>query len=142
MAASALPACAGFLLAVLWMDLIFDTQVRAADPDVASIAAYYRRATTRPMSGLIAAVMATLLVLLAVEALGAQRPGWLMAASAVLAGGPILLALVRTVPTAIRLGRQADPAAEQLRMARTILRDHVLCAVGMLAFLVVWLVEG
>ncbi|MBV8966429.1 MAG: hypothetical protein JO191_09670, partial [Mycobacteriaceae bacterium] len=55
-----LTACAGFLLAVLWMDLIFDTQVVAHDraagelPEsvLASIASYYHRATTssRPMS--------------------------------------------------------------------------------------------
>ena len=47
-----LTACAGFLLAVLWMDLIFDTQIsrraRRGDKDQAlvSISGYYRRATT------------------------------------------------------------------------------------------------
>ena len=59
-----LAACGGFLLAILWMDLIFDVQVlghRRADgplpePVLASIAAYYKRATTdsAPMSRLIA----------------------------------------------------------------------------------------
>jgi len=52
-------AGAAFLLAVLWFDLMFDVQVRkhAGDPlpaDVlASISAYYRRATTEayPMTG-------------------------------------------------------------------------------------------
>jgi len=46
-------ACAGFLLAVLWMDLIFDSQVlrhRGADvlpePVLDSISRYYHRATT------------------------------------------------------------------------------------------------
>jgi hypothetical protein len=63
-----LAACGGFLLAILWMDLIFDVQVlghRRADgplpePVLASIAAYYKRATTdsAPMSRLIAAVWA------------------------------------------------------------------------------------
>ncbi len=55
-------ACAGFLLAVLWMDLMFDVQVlrhrdaALPEPVLASIAAYYRRATTtsRPMGHLIA----------------------------------------------------------------------------------------
>src|SRR5689334_17178176 len=61
--ASLLMACGGFLFAVLWMDLIFDVQVlrhRKAPtelPEVvlASIAAYYHRATTtsRPMNRLI-----------------------------------------------------------------------------------------
>ena len=47
-------ACGGFLLAVLWMDLMFDVQVlrhrgsTAPLPEdvLASIAAYYRRVTT------------------------------------------------------------------------------------------------
>src|SRR5262249_18886028 len=49
-----LAACGGFLLAVLWMDLMFDLQMLGAAPEaaVASIAAYYRRVTTdaRPMN--------------------------------------------------------------------------------------------
>jgi hypothetical protein len=47
--------CGGFLLAVLWMDLMFDVQVlrfrdatRELPEDVlGSIAAYYRRVTTQ-----------------------------------------------------------------------------------------------
>ena len=62
----ALPiACGGFLLAVLWFDLMFDVQVRRhpegdlPEPVLASIAAYYRRVTTdaRPMSWAVAVVM-------------------------------------------------------------------------------------
>ena len=58
-------AGAGFLLAVLWFDLMFDVQVlrhRIGDePDetLASIAAYYRRVTTaaRPMNRLVMTAM-------------------------------------------------------------------------------------
>ena len=60
---SLLTACSGFLLAVLWMDLMFDAQVLAdrrtggelPEPVLDSIARYYRRAVTesRPMSHLI-----------------------------------------------------------------------------------------
>lgn len=109
-----LTACAGFLLAVLWLDLMFDSQVRSAagtldETTLASIAGYYRRATTtsKPMSTLIAVVMALLLVTLAVEAVRGHTPGWVLALSALLAGGPILLALIRTVPNAVRLGAHA-----------------------------------
>jgi len=145
-----LTACAGFLLAVLWMDLIFDTQIsgRARDGDtdqaVESISGYYRRATTTspPMSTLIVLVMGILLMALAFEAIGGTRPGWMLALSAVLAGGPILLALVRTVPNAVRLGRRTDPPDEQSRLARAILRDHIACIVGMCGFLVLWLLRG
>ena len=141
-----LTACAGFLLAVLWMDLMFDTQagLRGADPDesdVASIAAYYRRATTtsQPMGTLIAVVMGVLLVCLGIEALRGERPTWVLIASAVLAGGPILVALLRTVPSAVRLGRRSDTPAEQSRLARAIYRDHLVCLAGMALFLLLWL---
>ncbi len=148
--ATVLPAaCAGFLLAVLWMDLIFDGQVLAhrgsgselPEPVLASIAGYYHRATTssRPMSTLIAVVMVALLAALAVRAVCGLGPWWLLAASAVLAGAPIVLALVRTVPDAVRLGRRTDTPADQSRLARSIFRDHVLCFGLMLAFLCLWL---
>src|SRR5207237_5219691 len=58
---------AGFLLSVLWFDLMFDVQVLGggpvgeplAEPVLASIAAYYRHVTTsaRPMSYLVGLVM-------------------------------------------------------------------------------------
>ena len=112
---------------------------------LASIAGYYRRATTtsRPMSVLIVLVMSTTAgERMAIEAAHEQRPAWLIAVSAVLAGGPILLALVRTVPNAVRLGSQTDPTAGQSRLARAILSDHIVCFGGISAFLVLWLVAG
>lgn len=108
-------ACAGFLIAVLWMDLIFDSQVlrhRGADvlpePVLASICSYYRRATTtsRPMSYLIALVM------------------------------------VRTVRSAVRLGTRADDRAEQSRLARAVCLDHLVCLACMSGFLAVWLTRS
>ncbi|HUO37921.1 MAG TPA: hypothetical protein VMU34_08805 [Mycobacterium sp.] len=144
-----LTACAGFLLAVLWMDLIFDAQLlghrgeELPEPVLAGIAGYYHRATTtsRPMSLLIAVVMAILLSAIGAAALrGGERP-WLLIASALLAGAPILLALTRTVPAARRLGRRVDPPARQSRLARSILRDHVFGLAAMSVFLVLWLTQ-
>lgn len=141
---SVLTACGGFLLAVLWMDLIFDVQVlghRKADvlpePVLASIARYYHRATTtaRPMNRLIALVMLVLLVTLIFRTVRGGEPVWFTAASFVLAGGPILLAAVHTVPSAVRLGKRDDPLGEQTRLARSICRDHLICLGGILAFL-------
>lgn len=149
MTAPIVTACTGFLLAVLWMDLIFDTQIRhrgnAPDEDaLASISAYYRRATTtsRPMSALIAIVMGILLLTLALEAVHGGRPGWLMALSALLAGGPILLALTRTVPNAVRLGQRTGGALEQQRRARAVLLDHLVCLFGILVLLALWITPG
>jgi len=131
------------------MDLIFDSQVlrhRGSDelPEavLASIADYYHRATTttRPMSHLIAAVMAVLVAALGFRAVVGDDPGWLLAVSAALAGVPILLALIRTVPNAVRLANRIGTAVEQSRLARSICRDHLLCLACMSAFLVLWMV--
>ncbi len=141
-------ACAGFLVAVLWMDLIFDSQVlrhRGADelPEsvLASVSAYYRRATTtsRPMSYLIALVMAILLVSLIVRFATGDDPVWLIVVSVVLAGLPIALAIGRTVPNAVRLGARSDDPGGQSRLARSVCVDHLLCLVCLLSFLAVWL---
>jgi len=130
------------------MDLIFDSQVlrhRGTDdlpePVLASIAGYYHRATTtsRPMSLLIAVVMVILLGALGFRFVLSTDPVWLLTVAAVLAGVPILLAMVRTVPNAVRLGTRADGLAEQSRLARAICRDHLFCLGSMSAFLVLWL---
>jgi hypothetical protein len=145
-------ACSGFLLAVLWMDLIFDAQVLAQpdaggdlpEPVLASIAGYYRRAVTgsRPMSRLIAVVMVVLLAALGFRVARGHDPGWLVAVSAVLAGVPILLALTRTVPNAVRLGDRSGSPTDQTRLARSIWRDHLFCAGCMLAFVVLWVAHN
>jgi hypothetical protein len=130
------------------MDLMFDAQIRSvgrssgesAESVLASIAGYYQRAVTgsRPMSWLIAVVMMVLLAALGFRAVRGHDPGWLVAVSALLAGVPILLALTRTVPNATRLGSRSGSSADQTALARSICRDHLLCAAGILAFLVLW----
>jgi hypothetical protein len=151
-ATSLLTACSGFLFAVLWMDLMFDAQVLAErhpgaelpERVLSSIAGYYRRAVTgsRPMSRLIAVVMVVLLAALAFRAAQGHDPGWLVAASALLAGTPVLLALTHTVPNAVRLGGRSGSPADQSALARSIWRDHLVCAACMLAFLVLWVVHA
>ena len=148
---SLLTASSGFLLAVLWMDLIFDAQVLAdrdpggelPEPVLDSIARYYRRAVTesRPMSRLIAVVMVVLLAALGFRAVRGHDPGWLIAVSILLAGAPILLAATHTVPNAVRLGSRSGNPATQTALARSIWRDHLVCAACMLAFLVLWVVH-
>ncbi|BBX44963.1 hypothetical protein GCM10009641_24450 [Mycobacterium cookii] len=144
-ATSLLTACSGFLLAVLWMDLMFDAQVLTDRHDLpesalGSIAGYYRRAVTgsRPMSRLIPVVMAVLVGALGFRAVRGHDPGWLVATSAALAGAPMVLALTHTVPNAVRLGSRAGSTTDQTALARSIWRDHLVCAACMLAFLVLW----
>jgi hypothetical protein len=138
-------AGAGFLLAVLWFDLMFDVQVaRHRDPELpesvlASIAGYYRRVTTaaRPMNRLIAAVMLGTIVALVVQLVRGDAPRGAATVSLVLTVGPISLAAIHTVPSAVRLGARSDTIAGQSRLARSILRDHLLCftAIGVVLFI-------
>jgi hypothetical protein len=78
------------------------------------------------------------LAALAFQAARGHDPAWLLAVSAGLAGVPTLLALIHTVPDAVQLGHRADSPDEQTRLARSICRDHLICAGGMFAFLVLW----
>jgi hypothetical protein len=136
-------AGAAFLVAVLWFDLMFDVQVlRHRDgvipaPVLASIAGYYERVTTaaRPMNRLVAAVMlGTLAAIVAQLAVG-DTPVAVCVASLVLAAGPIGFAAVHTVPSAVRLGTEADPPEIQSRLARAICRDHLVCLASIVALL-------
>ena len=131
---------------------MFDAQVLAdrrrnsdlPEPVLSSIAGYYRRAVTgsRAMSRLIAVVMVVLLAALGYRAARGHDPGWLVAVSALLAGSPVLLALTHTVPNAVRLGSRSGSPADQSALARSIWRDHLVCAACMLAFLVLWVAHN
>jgi hypothetical protein len=137
---------AGFLLAVLWFDLMFDVQVlaqrRGLIPEdvLASIAGYYRRVTTaaRPMNRLIALVMLGTLASIIVQ-IARDDAGWVAWTSLVLAGLPILLAATHTFRAAQRLGGRADTVDLQSRLARSICRDHLLCLAGIATLLTVQL---
>jgi hypothetical protein len=144
-------AGAGFLLAVLWFDLIFDSQVRShprdrelPEPVLASIAAYYRRATTdaRPMNLLVAAVMVATLAALVAQLAGDDVDDWVAFFSLVPAATAIGIAGVSTVPSARRLGSRRDPLAVQSGLARAIYRDHLVCLALIAAVLAVQLGFG
>lgn len=143
-------AGAGFLLAVLWFDLMFDVQMarhRHGQPPegvLTSLATYYGRVTTaaRPMNRLVAAAMVATLGTIIAQIGRGEHPHWLGWVSLVLAGAPILLAGLHTVPSAVRLGTRGDSVEHQAHLARSILRDHVLCAISIAALLVVQLAAG
>jgi hypothetical protein len=140
-------AGAGFLLAVLWFDLMHDVQVRGhggrelPETVLASISAYYARVTTaaRPMNRLIAAVMLATLVAVVVQITKGDAPTWVGWASLALAGAAIVVAAVHTVSAAVRLGGRRDPLTVQSRLARSIFRDHVVSSVAIAGVLVVQL---
>ena len=122
----------GFLLAVLWFDLMFDTQTwpHAGDlpPDVlSSISAYYRRVTTGayPMNRLVALVMLLTIVAICVEIWQGEKAWWVGWASLAIVGFGVAYTLTHTVPNAVRLGSAVDTLAVQSNLARTIFHDHV-----------------
>jgi hypothetical protein len=137
----------GFLLAVLWFDLMFDVQVLAqrqaelSEEALASIAGYYRRVTTaaRPMNRLIALIMLATLAAIVVEIASGEHPQWVPWASLAVTVPPIALAGARTVPAAVRLGARRDPVAAQNALARSICRQHLFCFSAIAALLVLQL---
>jgi hypothetical protein len=139
---------AGFLLAVLWFDLMFDLQAlehrgTAELPErvLASVAGYYRRVTTeaRSMSRLVAIVMVATLVAVAVQLARGAAPVWVSVASLALAGSAIGVAAGSTVRRAVRLGARRDGAQVESRLARSILRDHLLCAAAIAVLIAIQL---
>jgi hypothetical protein len=133
----------GFLLAVLWFDLMFDVQVlrhrdsEVPQPVLASIAAYYRRVTVeaRPMSRLVALVMVGTIAATGAEISRGDMSKVSAWASFVLALSAVGLAMLHTFPSAVRLATGKDePGEAQSRLARSICRDHLLClaAIGLL----------
>ena len=141
-------AGAGFLLAVLWFDLMFDVQTRkhaagVLPPDVlTSIGSYYRRVTTEayPMNRLVALVMLLTLVAICAEIVQGENAWWVGWGSLVLAGSGFVPTMVRTVPNAGRLGMAADTAEEQSRLARDVCRDHMFSFARMSCVLILQLI--
>ena len=131
----------GFLLAVLWFDLMFDVQARrldepGGDARLASIADYYRRVTVEayPANRLVAAMM--LLTIAGSVVLLWRTPSLRAFVALLLVVAPVALARARIVPNAMRLGRREDPLDVQRALARTILRDHLACWAAIATFLV------
>ena len=147
-------AGAGFLLAVLWFDLMFDVQAAGhrggtaggelPEEVLSSIAAYYARVTTaaRPMNRLIATTMLATLAAIVVEIAKGTGEAWLPWVSLALALAPILLAGLRTVPSAVQLGTRRDPATLQSELARAVLAQHVFCFVSIACLIAVQLIAG
>jgi hypothetical protein len=144
-------AGAGFLLAVLWFDLMFDVQVfgHRRDPELpeavlASIAGYYARVTTaaRPMNRLVASAMLATIGSVIAQIARADRPVWVGWASLALVLPPVALAGARVVPRAVRLGARGDDLPTQSELARSVCRDHVFCALMIAALLFVELAFG
>ena len=141
----------GFLLAVLWFDLMFDVQVRPhrserdlPDAVLASIAGYYRRVTTdaRPMNQLVALAMFATIGSLIGEVAGSPSHRVAGGVALAFALSAISIAGARTVRNAVRLGSRADLTAKQSALARSIYRDHCACLLLVAAALIAHIVPS
>lgn len=143
----------GFLAGILWLDLIFDVALLrhaqagtpAHDKALSLVSTYYGHATggARPMDLLIGAMMVATLTAMVLQLRAHACPAWVSWASLAAAGGPIALASTHTVPMAIKLGATPDDArAERTRLARGVLRDHVLALMGVIAALALQLAQA
>ncbi len=143
-------AAAGFLLAVLWFDLMHDVLARgttgeidAADLD--TIGRYYRRVTTdaHPMGRLVTVAMLGALAGIVVELVAGIRLQWVAWISLVIILIPMVLVRVRTFPNAVRLGSATDDdASTRSDLARAILADHLLCLALMALLLTLQLIAA
>lgn len=130
---------AGFLLSVLWFDLMFDVQTRRQPSGtlphdiLGSISAYYGRVTTgaSPMNRLVSAMMLVTLVGIIGEVVMHSLPPWITWPSLALAFAATLLGALSAVPSAVRLGSAKGSAEEQTQLARQVYRDHVICFAAM-----------
>jgi hypothetical protein len=138
----------GFLLAVLWFDLMFDVQVLGhrspgALPDevLASISGYYRRVTiqARPMNRLVAAVMLATLAAIVAQIASGDGPAWVGWTSLALAASGIGVAVTHTVRSGARLGTRRDSVEVQSHIARSILRDHLFCLAAIVSLVAIQL---
>lgn len=123
----------GFLLAVLWFDLMFDVQTRGHTGEIlpaqvlTSISTYYGHVTTAayPMNRLVSTVMLLTLIGLCVEIYQDRTPRWISWGTLVLVCVSVYFTLTQTVPNAVRLGSAVDTLATQSELARSIYDDHV-----------------
>lgn len=133
----------GFLLAVLWFDLMFDALALTAPPGMlaeerlAAISAYYARVTTAadPMGRFVGVVMITTLAALMAQLWRGRLPRAPAALSFALVLAPVSLALLRILPDAARLGARADPLDVQSELARSIGWEHCACLAAVIVAL-------
>ena len=91
------------------------------------------------MNRLIGVVMVATLATSGIQLAGGEAPTWASVVSLTLLVVAVLLAATTTVPNAVRLGSRTDPAEVQRRLARSILRDHLICLGAISALIVIQL---
>src|SRR5215510_11066096 len=131
MSALILCACVGYLIAVLWIDLIFDSLVlphhdKETLPEevLATMSSFFKRLTHKPR--LIFLVMVTMFVIVILQIVQGIVPAWVGWTSLVLVVAPTGYASARVMPAARRLGSRKDGVQKQSDLARSLFSMHTL----------------
>lgn len=140
-------AGAAILFAIVWWDMIFDSQVLNhptgdLPPDVlATTSSYYRRCTVegRPMMYLPVVVMLLTLASIVCELLRHIGPAWVGWTSlALAAGGTVSVAFI-AVPRAQRIARAQESPEVLSDLARFVFKLHALAAICWIVVIVLQL---
>jgi len=122
-------ACIGYLLAVLWIDLIFDSLVlphhgKESLPEevLATMASFFKRLTHKPR--LIFMIMISMFTIVILQIGQGTVPAWVGWASLVLVTVPRGYANARVMPTARRLRARTDQPEKQSELARSLFAMH------------------
>lgn len=122
--------CIGYLIAVLWIDLIFDSLVlphhdnKGPLPEevLATMASFFGRIAAKPR--LIFVVMVTMYVVVILQIVQGTVPAWVAWTSLVLVTVPTGYATARVMPAARRLGARKDSLEKQSELARSLFAMH------------------
>lgn len=129
--------CGGFLLAVLWFDLMHDVVVYpyllgeepvSADA-LMTIETYYQRVVidSSPMNLLVGFVMVLGIVTNIIRLVKSQEPTWLRLTCLALFLPPTGWALLSIVPMAAQLASAGSDSVTQASLAIRIFYAHVIC---------------
>jgi len=130
--------CLGFMMAVLYIDLMFDLmaapykKTNQALPKAVldSITHYYGRITQNPY--VLMFVMLTALLCIGSEILYNLVPRWAAYASLGLMLLSMMTGVLKVIPTAQRLGAGTDPEDARTRMVHSMLPFHLILMVNIL----------
>ena len=139
--------CIGFMLAILYVDLMFDAMAvphrrsgtlpkEVLDP----IRSYYGRVTRNPY--VLVFVMLTTTAVVVLQIVYSLTPRWAAYTSLAAIGLAMMAGIVKVIPAAQRLASGKDPAEVQTRLVHGVFTAHVLLLVCILVLAAIQLVAA
>lgn len=140
--------CIGFMLAVLYIDLMFDVTAvphrhtgkplpkEVLDP----ITHYYGRITQNPY--VLMFVMLTTTIALVLQIVYDLAPRWAAYSSLCAMGLAMVAGAAKVIPTAQRLGSRKDPEDVQTRLVHGMFPSHIVLLACILVLAVMQLVAA